>query len=112
MRLLKGEKAEELRGLQHTPTYNLNWDVLRDKGVDVNSMPSNINIANAGLKDRNPVLYRTYLMTSILLFVAALVGSIIIISYYSRKARRNERRLRDYANDMQQQVAERTDEQG
>ena len=99
VRLLKGEKAEELRGLQHTPTYNLNWDVLRDKGVDVNSMPSNINIANAGLKDRNPVLYRTYLMTSILLFVAALVGSIIIISYYSRKARRNERRLRDYANE-------------
>ena len=99
VRLLKGEKAEELRGLQHTPTYNLNWDGLRDKGVDVNSMPSNINIANAGLKDRNPVLYRTYAMTSILLFVAALVGSIIIISYYSRKTRRNERRLRDYANE-------------
>lgn len=99
LRLLKGEKAEDLRGLEHTPTYNVNWDVLRGKGLNVNNLPPDIQVYNAELRDRNPKLYKTYLWTGSILVAVILLWSAIIIIYYSRKARRNELRMREYANE-------------
>lgn len=96
-RLLRGETPEEIGTLEHTPSYNINWDVVRGFGLDVNRAPEWVNIRNATLHDRNPALCNTLKWTVRTLLVAILIWSAIFIYVLSRKAHDNAVKLRRYA---------------
>lgn len=116
LRLLKGEKAQDIGTLEHRNTYNLNWNVLRSFGLDVNKvLPEGVKVYNHTLKDRNPDLYLGLVISLIALLALFLAASTISIYYYSKKNRINSAKLHQYAveilsnNDILKQLMELTD---
>ena len=99
VRLLRGETPEQIGKLEHVPTWNLNWNVLRQFGLDVNKVPAHVNLCNATMNDRNPHLYKLFLHSLCTLLCAMLIWSAVMIVIYSRRARRNAERLRRYADE-------------
>ncbi|MGN1210500.1 MAG: sensor histidine kinase [Candidatus Cryptobacteroides sp.] len=97
VRLLRGETFGQIGKLEHSPSWNLNWDVLRQFGLDVNKVPDHVNLYNVTMNDRNPRLYKIFLQALCTLLCAMLIWSAVIIVIYSRRARRNAERLRRYA---------------
>ena len=98
VRLLKGDSPSQIGSLSHSPSYNLNWDAVRFLGLEVNSVPENVNLYNVTLKDRNPRLYSTLKWIIWILFSGIMIWSIIIISILTIRARRNKTKLREYAD--------------
>lgn len=98
-RLLEGETPEQIGKLEHRKTWNLNWDAVRHLGLDVNSVPSSVQLYNVVLKDRNPRLYSTLLWLFWTAVALTLVWSTLIIIYYSVKAHKNDVRICAYANE-------------
>lgn len=99
VRILKGESAEQVGWLEHTPSYNINWDVVRSLGMDVNKVPDTVNLHNVVLKDRKPKLYSTYQWLFWTAFSLILAASTIVISVLASKSRRNRKRLRALADE-------------
>lgn len=98
VRLLNGESPAQIGTLSHKPSYNINWDAIRFLGLDVNSIPEDINLYNVTLKDRKPKLHSTLRWIFWISVSGIMIWSIIIISILTIRARRNENKLRGYAN--------------
>lgn len=99
IRLLRGETSEEIGALEHKPSYNLNWKVIRPFGFDVNKVPGFVNLHNVTLQDRNPRLYRILLWTLCIALCVLGISSAMTIFFYSRKAHRNAVAIRRYADE-------------
>lgn len=99
IRMLRGEKAEEIGTLEHKATFNLNWDVLRPFGLDVNEVPEQVRLFNVTFKDRKPVLYNSILKASVFLVAWIFIVSSIIILRLTMKSRSNRARFKIYANE-------------
>ena len=99
LRILRGEKPEDIGLLESLPSWNINWDVLRPMGLDVNLVPSFVSLHNDKLEDRNPQLYIILVYTIIIGLALLMIWSGIVIFIYSRRARKNAIKLRDYANE-------------
>ncbi|MGN0195006.1 MAG: sensor histidine kinase [Candidatus Cryptobacteroides sp.] len=99
-RLLRGETPKEIGTLEHRPSYNINWDVVRGFGLDVNKVPQGVNLHNVTLRDRNPGLYGILKWTIIIVLVSILIWSAIITWILSGKARDNAVKMRRYAENV------------
>lgn len=99
-RMLAGETAEQIGPMRHTPSYQLNWDVLRDKGLKVSQIPRNVTIYNTKLSETDPKLYY-FLVVVIGLAVLAIIVFIAIFSKRSwYRTRRDSENIRKQAKDV------------
>lgn len=114
LRLLEGERASDIGSLNHQASYNLNWDVIRGFGLDVNNVPDNVHLYNVTLKDRNPKLYKSLFWTILIIIITFLLSSAYTIYYYLKKAKESSAKLHKYAleilynNDIFEQLMEIT----
>lgn len=110
VRLLRGESPDQIGTLEHTPSYNINWKVLRPYGFDVNKVPSFVNLHNVTLNDRNPKLYKLLVRALAAIVCIMVIWSAVMIVVYSRRARRNAVKLRRYANEtiLNNEILEQT----
>ncbi|MGN1220737.1 MAG: sensor histidine kinase, partial [Candidatus Cryptobacteroides sp.] len=99
LRILKGEKPEDIGLIESQPSWNINWDVLRPMGLNVNLVPSYVSLHNDKLKDRNPQLYEILFYAAIIGLIVLMIWSGVIIFIYGRRARKNAIKLRDYATE-------------
>lgn len=114
-RLLEGGNAENIGPLKHKARYNINWDVIRPFGLDVNKIGEEISLYNVTFKDRKPKLYHTLMWVLWLIFGCFMTSGIITILYYARKNRQTNKKLHQYASetlsnkDIMEQVMEISD---
>lgn len=99
LRILKGEKPEDIGFIESQPSWNINWDVLRPMGLDVNLVPSFVSLHNDKLEDRNPQLYSILVYTLEIGLIILMIWSGVIIIIYRRRARKNAIKLRDFATE-------------
>ena len=98
IRLLKGENALQIGPLRHESTYNINWDVVRAFGLDVNKVPAGVHLDNVTFEDRYPSRARTirWIIRSVLLTL--LFIGLCVMAVSARRSHRNTVRLRRYAD--------------
>lgn len=99
LRLLKGESALQIGPLRHESTYNINWDVVRPFGLDVNKVPAGVHLDNVTFEDRNPVKARSIRMVIRVCIIILLFVGLCLIALFARRYHRNTVRLHRYAND-------------
>ena len=97
LRMLKGENAAQIGELEHKPSYNINWDVVRPIGLDIKQCEAHMKVWNATLKDRNPRRYKFLHFSMLALLGILLLCSTTIIYVLSSRAYKNHARLKEYA---------------
>jgi len=86
-RLLAGETSMQIGRLSHVNRAQVNWDVLRGKGLSLNQIPEDIQLYNVGFKDVHPQLYVFLSWTFLVVFILAL----LVAYFFSRDAIRKQR---------------------
>lgn len=86
-RLLAGETSMQIGRLSHASHAQVNWDVLRGKGLSLNQIPEDIHLYNVGFKDVHPQLYVILSWTFLVVFILAL----LVAYFFSRDAIRKQR---------------------
>lgn len=81
-RVLDGEKVDSIVKLYHTKSLNINYDILRSRGIGIDLMPPSANLYNVTLYDRKPVLATILLVFCIALAIAFVV---VVVLYSSRQ---------------------------
>jgi len=98
-RLLAGATAESIGKRYHTPTYNVNWNVMRKRGISVNQMPWYVRLHNTTFHDYHPVAAAILYVAGVILAVVFLMFSVVYSFRSLRRYRRTSRLMKEQARE-------------
>ena len=100
VRILEGEDPDSIGTCMHEASYNINWDVVRPLGLDVNNVPCEVKLHNVTFRDRQPHKANIYRWILIVLIATVLISSTVYITYYVIKSRRGNLKIKRYSEDI------------